>query len=285
MLAANPAYPDDLTPLGCSPCDPTIACFEPYDFVDSGGRSHRIYVAGVGPPVLLLHELPGLTSADISLAKRLTAEGFTVLLPLLFGKPGDNRTFHNLLDECGRSKFDCNGSGRTPHPVQWIREFCAHVAHRWSSPRGMGAIGMCLTGAFPLAILEVKNVTAPVLCQPTSPSGLLSFLRFTGNSPNIGIATADLNHARDDSQVPILAIRYAGDWRCPNGRFNALSKRFTDRLHLSALTSHASPTRKFALSSASASSIPTNTFPCAPGPMLSTRPRSATPAVSFPSHS
>lgn len=53
-----------------------------------------------------------MTDADISVAKRLTGEGFTVLLPLLFGRPGDNRAFHNLLAECGRSKFDCYGSGR-----------------------------------------------------------------------------------------------------------------------------------------------------------------------------
>jgi hypothetical protein len=112
-------------PLGCSAEDDTISCFQPFDFKDSGGRLHRIYAAGTGPPVVVLHELPGLTPADLRLAKRLVGVGYMALVPLLFGRPGDDRFIHNLFSVCGSNDFDCSSTGKAPSPVKWIKEFCS----------------------------------------------------------------------------------------------------------------------------------------------------------------
>jgi hypothetical protein len=54
----------------------------------SNGISHRVYLKGVGPDVLLMHELPGMTPQFINLARTVADAGFTVHLPLFFGEPG-----------------------------------------------------------------------------------------------------------------------------------------------------------------------------------------------------
>lgn len=78
---------------GCSHCDQTINCLTPQEFEYPKGTKHRIYIGGSGPPVVVLHELPGLTKADLGFAKRLIESGYTALVPLLFGNPGEDRFF------------------------------------------------------------------------------------------------------------------------------------------------------------------------------------------------
>jgi hypothetical protein len=66
----------------------------------SGGVSHRVYHKGVGPDVLLMHELPGMTPQFIGLARTIADAGFTVHLPLLFGEPGERHTVLFLARLC-----------------------------------------------------------------------------------------------------------------------------------------------------------------------------------------
>jgi dienelactone hydrolase len=224
-------------PDGCSHCDETINCLKPQDFECPKGTKHRIYVGGSGPPVLILHELPGLTKADIGFAKRLIEDGYTALVPLLFGEPGDNRFSYNLFHICGKDQFDCGGSGRTPPPVAWIREFCRSIRETWKEGLGIGVIGMCLTGEFPLGLLTVPGVQAAVTCQPTDPFNLLTLLRL-GPGSKIGLSEDDLKDAREKSTIPILGIRYTGDLYCPSARFDKLGEMFPKRFYRLDLDGH-----------------------------------------------
>jgi hypothetical protein len=52
------------------------------------GATRRVYRLGDGPGVVLIHELPGITPECARLARRLASEGFTVVMPSLFGEPG-----------------------------------------------------------------------------------------------------------------------------------------------------------------------------------------------------
>lgn len=54
-----------------------------------GGRRHDVYRAGSGPAVVVIHELPGIHTGVVELGRRLVAAGYTVLLPSLFGRPGE----------------------------------------------------------------------------------------------------------------------------------------------------------------------------------------------------
>jgi dienelactone hydrolase len=202
--------------------------FDPYCFRDGKGRKHQIYVAGKnnGPPVLLLHELPGLVKADLATARRL-AEGYTVVAPLLFGEPNGDSTFIgntlNIAKLCEADDFTCfHGNRTSPHAI-WLRELCRSVRAQWTAGKGIGVIGMCLTGAFPLALMSEPSVAAAVLCQPTIP--------FFGGDEQLGVDPADLQKARDRADVPVLGLRYVGDGKCPKRRFERLVNEFHGRFH------------------------------------------------------
>ena len=53
-----------------------------------------------GPNLVILHELPGMSPACITLARRFIEHGFTVHLPLLFGQPGEFRLLKNFARIC-----------------------------------------------------------------------------------------------------------------------------------------------------------------------------------------
>jgi hypothetical protein len=116
--------------------------------------------------------------------------------------------------------------------VQWLRELARDAWRQWPAGKGVGVIGMCLTGAFPLAMLREDVVIAPVLCQPTlpfSPWNVFAPLGWFTDKPALAISVDDLRHARDVRTVPILGIRYEGDWRCPKERFERLGGEFKSR--------------------------------------------------------
>ena len=220
----------------CRPCDETIACFDPLPITDSKGGRHTVYVAGQGPPVVVLHELPGLTPQDIRLANKLVCEGYAVLLPLLFGQPGDNRFSHYLHTICGKDQFNCAGSGQTPRPVDWVREYCASIRKTWREGLGIGVIGMCLTGEFPIPLMALPDVKAAVMCQPTDPFNILTLIHL-GPGSKLSLAGSDIEAAQK-SGLPILGIKYAGDPYCPDARFKALAKLFPGRFYWLELAGH-----------------------------------------------
>ena len=47
-----------------------------------------VYVAGKGPPLLVMQELPGLEARTEAFARRLVADGFRVYLPHYLGPLG-----------------------------------------------------------------------------------------------------------------------------------------------------------------------------------------------------
>ena len=49
---------------------------------------HPVWRKGTGPGVVVVHEMPGLTTGVITFAEELVAAGHTVLLPHLFGPAG-----------------------------------------------------------------------------------------------------------------------------------------------------------------------------------------------------
>jgi dienelactone hydrolase len=58
------------------------------------GKTKRVFVAGAGPAVIVMTEMPGIYPLVARFARRVRDEGFTVWMPNLFG---DMRARH-----CGR---------------------------------------------------------------------------------------------------------------------------------------------------------------------------------------
>jgi dienelactone hydrolase len=208
--------------------------FKSYCFIDSAGVQHQVYVTeGGGPPVILLHELPGLVDDDVKAARRVADLGYTVVAPLFFGKPGRKArrvtTILNTLRVCDGKEFACGDGEKTSPHATWLRELAAAVKEEWSAGQGVGVIGMCLTGALPLAMLQERAVAAAVLCQPTLPFNLFSRFGWFTDENALGLDPRDLEQAKTASTAPILGIRYTGDFRCPPQKFKRLVREFGDR--------------------------------------------------------
>jgi dienelactone hydrolase len=199
------------------------------------GLAHRVFWIGEGPPVLVMHELPGLSPAALRFGRRLSSRGFRVYLPLLFGEPGqdDWRASHREL--CVSREFANLSAGVSAPIVNWLRALAADLSARHQGSR-VGAIGMCLTGAFAIPLILEPRVTAPVAAQPGTPFSAAFRAIGIGRGPwmsQLNISDQDLQAAAvraERDNVTLLAARFEKDRICPAERLDRLQAVFGARL-------------------------------------------------------
>ncbi len=195
------------------------------------GTSRTVYVAGTGPAVIVMHEMPGISPQVLRFAQWVREAGFTVYLPSLFGKDGEVPTAADgalvFRQACVSAEFRALGAGKTSPVTRWLREL-ARLAHAECGGPGVGAVGMCFTGNFALSMMLEPAMLAPVLCQPSLP---------LDDPGGLEIAPADLRAVRerlDRDDLTVLAYRFAGDRFCTAERFSAyraaLGERFIARV-------------------------------------------------------
>jgi dienelactone hydrolase len=163
---------------------------------------------------------------DMALARRIANEGFTVYLPLLFGKIGQDSVISGYFQSCAYGEFECSKTSTSSPALKWLRTVCERVINMSGQP--VGIIGMCLTGVFPLVLLR-EGIRAAVLCQPTIPFNLLFGRPINDQKTDIGLDPEDVS-AATKSDVPLLTMRYASDKRCPEERVDKLRDIFRGRL-------------------------------------------------------
>ena len=177
--------------------------------------THDVYVfkgkSEKAPPVILLHELPGLSANTLYFAKILS-DNFTVYVPLLFGEPNQDSTFLGLLayifngEWWETDKFeDIVLDGSRPI-TKWNSSLIKAVVSRHQS-QNIGVIGMCLTGAMPLSLLDHQEIKAVVLAQPTLP--LIS-----GEADDLGISENEWEIAKQRAKaenIHVYGVRYQND--------------------------------------------------------------------------
>jgi len=194
---------------------------EPWDFSDDC-FTHPIYSTGRGPSVLVLHELPGMTEQCLDLglilAEKIPAR---VHLPLLFGSPGPTMLGKaaNVLSICVNREINLFAANKTSPLVSWCRALCRQL-RRQSGTRGVGVVGMCLTGGFALALVTDCSVLAPVVAQPSLP--LFVHKAALGLSPEDTLAVQ--SRASKLGANCVLGLRYQNDRISPKERFNAIRK-------------------------------------------------------------
>jgi dienelactone hydrolase len=187
------------------------------------GRTHPVYRAGAGPAVIVIHEIPGIHPGMLAFAQRLLQAGYRVYLPSLFGRPGQPATtgalVGSILRVCVSREFAVLAD-RTSPVVTWLRALAA-TAHRECGGPGVGAIGMCLTGGFALAMAVEPAVWAPVVSQPGLPAPLTARKRAA-----VGLDPADLAQvkARAHQGLCVLGLRFSADRGCPAQRFATLRR-------------------------------------------------------------
>jgi dienelactone hydrolase len=205
----------------------TIAGFDQFEF-SAAGATKTVYYKGAGPGVVLLHEISGMIPECIALAERIAAEGYTVFMPLLFGRPNASLVEIPVyaIQLCVSREFYLFAKGRSSPVTVWLRALCREVQARTDGV-GVGVIGMCLTGGFALTLMADDSVLAPVLSQPALPMGFSeSFGRDLGTDPD---KLAVARQRSKDLNIPLLGLRFSKDYLCPPQRFEELERQFGSR--------------------------------------------------------
>jgi dienelactone hydrolase len=202
----------------------------------ANGITHRVFVTGAGPPVIVMHELPGLSPAALRFGRRLAAEHFTVYMPLLFGEPGTDDWRANQRTLCVSQEFAKLEAGVSGPVVDWLRALANDVSATRHNGANVGAIGMCLTGAFAIPLILERCVVAPVAAQAGVPFSTL--FRAVGlgqgawmsqlNVSDTHLEQAAVRANRDG--VALMAVRFEKDRICPKERLDRLAAAFGPRL-------------------------------------------------------
>ena len=201
--------------------------FTSYPFTHAGvGRA--IYTRGSGRGVVVMHEIPGITPQVAAFARRVAGEGFRVYLPHLFGEPGRPISNGYVLGQMARAclsrEFAVLATRRASPITDWLRALCRQ-AHAECGGPGVGAVGMCLTGNFALALMVDEAVMAPVLSQPSLPFGISAAQRAALHVSDAALATAQRRAA---AGCTVLGLRFTNDPLCRAERFATLRRVLGD---------------------------------------------------------
>ncbi len=204
-------------------------CFEqPFSHA---GIIHSVFCLNEGtgkPPMLLLHELTGLSPGTLAYAEELSKD-FTVYVPLLFGEKEKVSLVSGLSAYWfgGSVEFFPGGEWGIPAHgsapiVNWLRGAVQKIGERHQQQR-IGIIGNCMTGTIPLTLFDHPQVGAGVVAQPALP---MRFWWYTdADKKSLGISTDDLEKARG-SQARIYGLRFETDCISDPEKQQTLRKEF-----------------------------------------------------------
>src|SRR2546423_3880949 len=190
------------------------------------GVARRVYVAGRGPAVIVMSEMPGISPEVARFARWVRDAGFAVYMPSLFGRDGAVPRAEEgvavFKQACVSAEFHALAAGQSSPVTQWRRAL-ARLAHAECGGRGVGAIGMCFTGNFALTMMLEPAMLASVLAQPSLP---------LKEPAGVEIAPQEIKAVRERLEredLTVLAYRFAGDKICRAERFAAYQAALGDR--------------------------------------------------------
>ena len=190
------------------------------------GVTKAVHVAGSGPAVIVMTEMPGISPHVARFARWVRDAGFTVYMPSLFGRDGAVPSAEEgaavFQRACVSAEFRALSANESSPVTKWLRSL-ARFAHEACGGPGVGAIGMCFTGNFALTMMLEPSMLAPVLSQPSLP---------LNNPAGIEIAPDEVRAVRarlEREDLTVLAYRFAGDKFCMAQRFAAYSEALGDR--------------------------------------------------------
>lgn len=191
------------------------------------GRVREVYRKGVGPGVVLVHEIPGITPNVLRFAEEVVGAGFAVWMPSLVGTPGRAVSAayigQSVAKVCVAREFTTWTTGRTSPIIAWLRALAAEL-HAAAGGPGVGALGMCFSGGFALGMMLDDRLLAPVLSQPSLP-----FTVTRAHAADLNLAPEDLARvkARVAAGCPVLGLRYDRD-PLVGTRFDTLRRELGD---------------------------------------------------------
>jgi dienelactone hydrolase len=176
----------------------------------------------------VISEIPGITPNVARFARFVADAGFTAVMPHVFGDDGravsNGYAAGSLARACISREFTVLALGKTSPITTWLRALAAHEHGRCGGP-GVGAVGMCFTGGFALAMMVDDVVLAPVLSQPSLP-----FPVSKAHRRSIGVSEADTRRIQERALAGtcVLGLRFTGDKLSPPERFEHLRELLGD---------------------------------------------------------
>ncbi len=176
-----------------------------------------------GPPVILIHEAPGISESTLDLADHLRDQGLRPILPAFLtppaAGPSRRRMVGGTMRMCIAAEFGALARGGSTPVGAWLRALARDEAKRVERP--VGVIGMCFSGGFALAAALEPRVAAAVMSQPALP-----FLY----GDDLGMTSRDLGRlqAKVGAGGCLRVLRYAADWKSPRARFERLRTTFPE---------------------------------------------------------
>jgi dienelactone hydrolase len=201
------------------------------------GKERAIFRRGSGPAVIVMAEMPGITPKVLGFAERVADQGLTAVLPHLFGEPGADPmaagsrakgmagALKSMVPACVSKEFTVLATGKSSPVVDWLRALAKAEHERCGGP-GVGAVGMCFTGGFALAMATDDRLLAPVLSQPSLPFGLTK-----KHKASIDISPDELAVVKrrcQDDGLQVLGLRFTTDKLVPAERFAWLREQLGD---------------------------------------------------------
>lgn len=194
----------------------------------AGGTTLPTYRKGTGPGVVVIHEIPAITPKVLAFGEDVVASGFTVVMPSLLGTtPGKPPGVGNFVKSIGRvcisSEFSSWALNKTSPVTVWLKALAKELHDELGGP-GVGAVGMCYSGGFALAMMVDGHVAAPVLSQPSMP-----FARSAKHKADLNLSPADLTAVKERvaAGCQVLGLRYADD-PMVGTRFDTLRRELGD---------------------------------------------------------
>lgn len=175
------------------------------------GTRRTVYRKGSGPGVIVMAEMPGITPEVADFARKVVDAGCTVAMPSMFGTDGAPTTNKALatvmIPACVNKEFTALATGKTSPITVWLRALAKQLHEECEGP-GVGAIGMCFTGGFALAMMVDDTIVAPVLSQPSLPLPIGA-----KRQADLGISPADLRIVKErvDAGCAVLGLRFTED--------------------------------------------------------------------------
>jgi len=211
---------------------PDLQGFAQFSFA-AGEYRHFVYHAGAAgnPPLLLMPEIAGMSPGMILFARRLIEAEFRVYIPWLFGPFQQRAPAMNAIKLCISREFANLRAGVSAPVTLWLRALAAHISELNGGNR-VGAIGMCLTGAFAIPLIIDPQVAAAVAAQPSVPLSPLFSMFGIGRGDwmhRLNIGDDDIARARarlKGGAAHLLAVRCHADRICPHEKLERLQREF-----------------------------------------------------------
>lgn len=120
---------------------------------------------------------------------------------------------------CVRKEFNKLRLRQTSPIAGWLRSLARDLHAELGGP-GVGALGMCFTGGFALAMMVDDAVAAPVLCQPSLP-----FPIGRERAADLGLSPADLTRVKERAAAgcEVLGLQFEKD-PATGTRFDTLDR-------------------------------------------------------------